>query len=561
MNPSNLASPQMVSNLGASTTPMAPPNEDGLSPETFKAQVIKANPNAKSSAGVPYAQIPALTILNGFLAQNPNAVTKKGVPYKAYLPDTGLNAPGPAPAGPPNAFSNGLTNIASGDNQANQDTIKGALEGILNVIRQTSGVDTSPVVKGQLAAAPAFAADVAAEKNAIQPTNLDQQKGAMSTYIGANLIDPGATDSGAAVADTASGLRQAASGITPQIGNMLKDVGDTSQYDRYINASKAFAQNARNPSALDEAGNDVQTVADMVNKNLSAAGEAKGTALAANATKPLADTSAITQGLAQEAAQRYGLQLGTDETGKVTSSIMDGREQTLTPSDQARIEDAYQKVLNLQGGTVQRGQDVVNALRNNISYAKNSRAVGTSFDPVEQLLQSTIGKVSDATHAAAPDLAAADARFSQVKDLSDQMDQMAGNRLQRGSLLMKRIFSGDMGAEGKALFDALKNETGIDLVNSATLAKHAVAAVGNSTEKSLLSQAIEGAATAHGGIIPAILNAGGHVARNMFANPVSMGRNLVENGPTGGSSLAGLIPQILASIAIGSGATALNQNK
>lgn len=108
MNPSTLAFPQMTSNLGATTTPMGTPNMDGLSPETFKAQVIAANPNAKSSAGIPYSQIPGITILNGYLAQNPNAVTKKGVPYKAYLPDTGLNAPqAPTPAPAPTVGSAG----------------------------------------------------------------------------------------------------------------------------------------------------------------------------------------------------------------------------------------------------------------------------------------------------------------------------------------------------------------------------------------------------------------------------------------------------------------------
>lgn len=371
-------------------------------------------------------------------------------------------------------------------------------------------------------------------------SNLSQGQGLGQAFLpNANTL-LGAATGGAipAAIEGASGLLDRASGITPQISNMLGEVGDTAQYDKYINASKGFAQNARNASALDIANNDVGSAAKVINQHIQEAGAAKGAALDAAADKKLPDMSPVADDFAQTVAKKYGIQLGVDDEGKVVSSSLSGRVSKLLPSDQARIEDAYQKLLALKGGTVQTGQDVIDALDNNINYNKAKNAVGTNFDPIEGLISKARKGVDSVTRELSPELAAANDRYSSLSKLASETNKLAGNRLQRGSLLMKRVFSGDMGSEGKALFQKIKGETGIDLINSATLAKHAIETVGNSTEKSLLSQAIEGGVAAHtGGIVPGILNAGKAVLQHTIANPESRGRALVQAAGAKGGGL------------------------
>lgn len=90
-----------------------------------------------------------------------------------------------------NAFNTGLTNIASGNSQANIDKGIGAGKGLLQVIRDTSGVDSNPVVKGMLGNAPTFSQDVDIEKQAIQPSNLMQKQGAQMSEALPNILPVG----------------------------------------------------------------------------------------------------------------------------------------------------------------------------------------------------------------------------------------------------------------------------------------------------------------------------------------------------------------------------------
>lgn len=96
----------------------------------------------------------------------------------------------PAQAVPEKPFSTPLTNIASGDSQANIDQSIGAGKGALQVIRDTSGVDTNPVMKAMIANSPAMSQALDEEKSAIQPTNFNQQKGSIQSQIGGGLIGP-----------------------------------------------------------------------------------------------------------------------------------------------------------------------------------------------------------------------------------------------------------------------------------------------------------------------------------------------------------------------------------
>lgn len=167
--------------------------------------------------------------------QEPETQLPPGAPavMQYQLPDSAQST---SPPPPDNSFSNGLTNIASGNEQANVDTAKGAVKGLLSTVRQVSGVDTSPIVKDQLAHAPAFAQDVAAEKTMLDSKtglggNLDQIKGnQMSQVISALIPVPGINEAvGAAKLAKAPGIAADIASAPNTLKNVTKGLMSLSQ--------------------------------------------------------------------------------------------------------------------------------------------------------------------------------------------------------------------------------------------------------------------------------------------------------------------------------------------
>lgn len=104
-------------------------------------------------------------------------------------------------------------NIAKGNSGTNTERSKGAIKGVLQSIRDVSGVDTSPVVKAQLASAPAFAKDIESEKGILKPSNSAQSMGARDSKMAASLIP------------AAEGAKAGATGIKGILSPMKVGIG------------------------------------------------------------------------------------------------------------------------------------------------------------------------------------------------------------------------------------------------------------------------------------------------------------------------------------------------
>jgi hypothetical protein len=206
----------------------------------------------------------------------------------------------------------------------------------------------------------------------------------------------------------------------------------------------------------------------------------------------------------------------------------------ISPQDLSRIEDAAQQLNKLgDGANVRNATEVLSNINDDLDFHKN--AYGQSNSPVDGLLKYTAGTLNDAVGKSAPDLAAANERFSNLKTLQEEMAGMAGKNLNRGELLMKRVFSPDKSGEVQGLFGKIKQETGIDLTKHAVLAKHAIQSFGSNADKSLLQQAIEGGvkSAGGGGLLGGAYDFGTKILKKNIANPERIGRNLVK-GKVGG---------------------------
>jgi hypothetical protein len=307
-----------------------------------------------------------------------------------------------------------------------------------------------------------------------------------------------------------------------------------------MDAAKARATDIRATSPLTLAANKLDEAATSINEQTSAAGEAVGEAKNALGATPIDNNavSTIATDFKTRALDQYGINLEPDEDGTIQANPAPGRTPPITTADANRIAQAYQRIVGLTDTTARNAADVIKYLDNSINYARGANG---GFDPLESLLYSARKPLDDAVRDAAPGLAEANDAFSTLKQLQTEVKNMAGGQQQRGELLMRRIFSGDKSGEVQNLFDKIKAVTGIDLINQAVLARFAIDTVGDSSQESLLTQMLGGAAQEGGGSIwRTVASVGKTIARHTFANPETIGTNLVAG------STPSMIPSLLS---------------
>ena len=261
----------------------------------------------------------------------------------------------------------GVEAVAEGG-EALADATKGG--GILDAIKG------SPVAKGAITG---YGAGVA--------SNLSQGQG-----LGQSLLPNANTIGGAALGGLTpvalKGLGNFAtkiSGIDPQVYTELSKMGveanpqDAKLYDQYIQATKEHAINLRATSPLTMAANNLDTAAEKINTITDEAGKAVGEAKKAGATIPIAqpDVANIGKNFAQQVSDKYGLNLVSDETGKVTATPIAGNMRQVAPSDVSRIENVAtqlnQLYANGEKATVKNATEVMDNLNNLVDFSKQDR--------------------------------------------------------------------------------------------------------------------------------------------------------------------------------------------
>jgi hypothetical protein len=377
-------------------------------------------------------------------------------------------------------------------------------------------------------------------------SNLSQGKGiGQSLMPGLNTIG-GAVLGGAtpALLEGASSAIKGMSGIDPAVQNELSRMGseanpeDLPLMDKYNAAAKAHATNVRTPSVENLAASNLDTAADKISQNTAVAGQAVGAAKQAAQKIPLGDASSIASDFANEVKTRYGVEIGSDPDGHVILTPVEGSMRQIDPSDLNRIKTVAQQLNVLgNGATVGQATDVIANINDDLERSKG--IYGKSISPVDQLFTKTASDLNDVVRTSAPDLATANDRYSGLKNLQGEVREIAGNKLQRGELLMKRVFS-DKSQESLDLFDHIKQETGIDLTKHAVLAKNAIDNYGSNADKSLLEKMISGATESSKGILGTAYDVGKSAVRKTIANPTRISRELLA-GKGSNQLLRGLV--------------------
>lgn len=390
----------------------------------------------------------------------------------------------------------------------------------------------SPVAKGAISG---YGAGVASNLSQGQSIG-ESLKPGLNTVGGAIL--GGATP---AVMKGLGGIAKKISGISPQIENELSNLGakgdsnDLNLYNQYISATKEHAGNLRSPSPLsmaadnvDKAASDIQSKVDVAGKTVGEAKKGAGNIpLQFNEVKPVADS------FIQNVADKFGIKLGQDSQGIIKAIPIEGTSRQIAPSELSRIENMANQINGLaEGKSVKNASEVISNINELVDHSK-SDIYGHTNDPLEGLLKKTAGDLNEVIRSKSPALAQANDTFSGLKGLQDEISGMAGKNLQKGELLMRRVFSGDKSGDVQDLFGKIKDTTGIDLVKHAVLAKHAIQSVGSNADKTLLEQIMSGAAEGKGGLTQGLVNMGMNQVKKYAANPERIGRNLVKGKSTG----------------------------
>lgn len=274
----------------------------------------------------PVAQF-SLPSQNSSPVQGTSQTSPSGMPPVAQfsLPGQDNQTSSPSSSGTDNTFSTPLTNIASGNEQANEQEVGGAAKGIGGLLLDVGGADKNPFVKNMTANA-GMTQDVAAARKAVQPSNLEQEKGAQGSYLAAGLIAP--SEGASAVSNssmlatrriasnastmTAKELSQEASRVLEN-GKVLPSV--TEQRAGEILKGKTF-------------GNPVKTL-KSVGDEIASRGKEAETFLETNA-KPISN----------------------EEDFNAFNSIKDSSEKYMTPAEAKAYEEqigVFQKILKGYG--------------------------------------------------------------------------------------------------------------------------------------------------------------------------------------------------------------------
>ena len=325
-----------------------------------------------------------------------------------------------------------------------------------------------------------------------------------------------------------SGIGEKIAGIDTQMSNALRD-GSISPdlYNQYINAAKSRATNIRSETPLTLAADALEGTATAIKNQVSVAGKVVGDAKNAlsNLRVPKNDINDIANAFKNEVANRFGLNIFSNKE----PSTLIGRVSSLSSGDANRLSNIYQEISQHDQNTTARTiSDIITKIDDNIKYTK---AANNGFDPLNSVLYGVRSDLNSILEKISPDFANANKTFSELKQLQQEIKTMAGAHNERGTLLMRRVFSGDKSGAVQDFFNKIKNFTGVDLINHAVLAKFAIDHFGNSSEKTLLSQALEGAVAAHtGGILPFAKRIAQGAAQKVY-NPERIGRELVKNNP------------------------------
>lgn len=383
------------------------------------------------------------------------------------------------------------------------------------------------------------------EKGSIEPSRIASETGEVFSKVGGGVatgaadLVAGAKDLGVKAVDTGidigkKGVEKASDTVTPIEKGVRKvlenqDVPHETidqKFKKYSDQAEKAVADYSQATPLELAGNEAEKALSLVNNKLKSIGEAKKSI---TVDKGHIDTGEIISDarvdLRNQLRDRAGVHMSS--AGDLINA--QGRTSTISdPSDIKLLAEVDKKLSTVEkDANFRKVDDTIDYIQDQLFKRKSNLTVPVNSN-VESIIKGVIRRLNDSLKGIGGDeYRSLNDQYSSKVELRDTLNKALGADANKGASLMKQLFS-PSGTMPRKLFAEIKAETGIDLVQEATLAKFVMENIGDVRQASLLEQVLKGnAPTSKMGII----QYAAEKALDKIQDPIGKARRIIENRP------------------------------
>jgi hypothetical protein len=303
--------------------------------------------------------------------------------------------------------------------------------------------------------------------------------------------------------------------LTERLANLRPDIkqriqGKPGLMREYIDVVNTRNINDTAPSVFEYGGNYARKAADIMQKKLNETGSDIGAVRTKLATyaAPIDEVTKIESSFANQ-LDKLNLELKNGVIQQKAGTI----SRIGSASDIKVLQDLYTEIGTMkQSPTLTNLIDLRNTFDSKVNFAKRASEASNSVDPLSRQVRKdiadTAAKLVGKENAA--DLTKYSNFMDAYNDLTSFTDRAAG-----GEYLLRLVLSG-RGGEARALIQTIKEYTGVDLMDHATMMQVTNEMLGNAAQKNLFRQEVS--------------NAGLDVARLLGGDPRGAAAILFDKG-------------------------------
>lgn len=297
--------------------------------------------------------------------------------------------------------------------------------------------------------------------------------------------------------DLINKYRAQLSKIDPKVETVLKKQKDPVKIMAYFDQAEKSAVSSAEPMATKLASDKAVEAYKHLDINLTEIGKAKAELLDSISTQKVPGniTGKAIDNVKNTIGERFGIEI--DNKGNI--SQIKGRVASVDDKSQKLIAEYVSSLRSLgPSPTARQLDDFVDAMQRKLYKQSSPNLFEVADEPVISLLKQQTGEINNQLKTNVDQLlkvsgkdasyGALNAKYSSLLDTSEALNKRLGTEGDKGASLMKSLFSSQTGEPTRRLFQQIKDDTGIDLFEEATLAKFAMESVGDPRSKNLLQE-------------------------------------------------------------------------
>lgn len=302
--------------------------------------------------------------------------------------------------------------------------------------------------------------------------------------------------------------------IAKNVETVLKETPKP-KLDEYVNVARKATENSKNITPLEVVGKKAGTALDTIQTKLDQVGKAKQAIL-----------DDLTTGV------------GNKKVGPLMIRFRQGlrtalEDETLVAGDKNMVNDIIEESKKLgDNPTAKKVDKFVDYIQSRVYTGSRDLSVPVT-DKITSVIRKQTGILNKGLKNQLPEsYSTLNSRYADLVGTRDELNLKLGKEGERAGALMKRVFS-PSDANTKELFAKVLEETGVDLVNEAVLAKYVMETLGDARQASLLEQALGRGQSmmTKNGIISDLLQKAKGVIQNPEAN-IRKARRMTTGGET-----------------------------